>query len=329
MQAIDESTDRDTSRAPITGRRRESLLEFVPLLGLIVVIAVFAIVTKGTSVSPFNLKLLLNQGVILAVIATGSSFIFSMGNFDISLGACTCLAALVGALVQNATGNVVVALVAGLCTGIGISLIAGFCIAYFRLPSFIVTLAILMIITAGVSLIIGATSGVYLENDLKRFDTVAVKLIVLVVVVGLATVMFRFHRLGRSNKIIGGSQTVAVYSGISILRNTLLSFLISGIGIGLGAFLLLARTGCVSASTGTSLGFDIIIAIVLGGMPISGGAKSRISAAIIGAFTITALNSGLSLIGASPGVLQMVRGLLFLVVVTLLVLGHRERLLVR
>lgn len=308
---------------------KAALSELVPLFGLVAVVAAFAIVTKGTSVSVFNLKILLNQVVILAVIATGSSFIFSMGNFDISLGACTCLAAVVGALVRNAHGHAAVVILACLATAICISMANAACIALFRLPSFIVTLAMLMIINAAVSLIVGSMSVVTLAPDLGSFDTTAVKLAVLVVVIVLALAMFSFHRLGRSNKIVGGSPTVARYSGISILRNTLLSFLVSGIGIGLGAFVLLARTGSVSPATGSGLGFDIIIAIVLGGMPISGGARSRITAAIVGAFTITALNNGLTVMGASPGVLQLVRGLLFVTVVGLMALRNRQRLLVR
>ena len=61
-----------------------------------------AAATKGTSISLLNMKLLVNQFATLAIVATCSSFIFSMGGFDISLGAVTCLAAVVGAAVLNA-----------------------------------------------------------------------------------------------------------------------------------------------------------------------------------------------------------------------------------
>ena len=64
-------------------------------------------------------------------------------------------------------------------------------------------------------------------------------------------------------------------------------------------------------------------------MPISGGARSRITAALIGACTLTALNNGLVILGATVGVLQVTRGALFLIVVSVLMARHRERLLAK
>ena len=109
----------------------------------------------------------------------------------------------------------------------------------------------------------------------------------------------------------------------------MISFLISGIGIGIAAFLLMGRAGAVSYQTGQSYGFDVIIAIVLGGMPISGGARSRITAGIVGALTLTAFNNGLVILGATVGVLQVTRGALFLIVVSALMFRQRERLLAK
>lgn len=303
--------------------------EFVPLLGLIGVVVFFAVTTKGLSISPFNLKILLNQVVILAVIATGSTFIFTMGAFDISLGALTSLASILGILAANASGSAVVMFIVCIVSAVLISLANGACIAFFRLPSFIVTLATMSIMTAVISLIIGTSSMIAVEEDISYLDTTWVKITVLSAIVILSVVMFHYHKLGRSNKIIGGSPVVATQSGISIVRSTLATFFISGIGIGLGSFLLLARTGSVSVQTASSLAFEIIIAIVLGGMPISGGARSKITAAIIGASTITVLNNGLVILGMSTGALQAVRGVLFLVVVGLMVLQHREQFLPR
>jgi ribose transport system permease protein len=308
---------------------KKHIPEFVPLLGLIGVVVFFAAATKGLSISPFNLKILVNQVVILAVIATGSTFIFTMGAFDISLGALTSLASVLGILAANASGSVIVMLIVCIGAAVSISLANGACIAFFKLPSFIVTLATMSIMTAIVSLVIGTSSMITIEEDISYLDTTRIKITVLSVVIILSVFMFHYNKLGRSNKIIGGSPVVATQSGISIVRSTIATFFISGIGIGLGSFLLLARTGSVSAQTASSLAFEIIIAIVLGGMPISGGARSKITAAIIGASTITVLNNGLVILGMSTGALQAVRGVLFLVVVGLMVLQHREQYLPR
>lgn len=307
----------------------KNIPELVPLLGLIGVVVFFAITTNGLSVSAFNIKILINQIVVLAVIATGSTFIFTMGSFDISLGSVTCLASVFGALAANATGSPAIMLIVCVISAVCVSLVNGACIALFKLPSFIVTLATLNIMTAGASLIIGATNMITITKDITHLDTIFVKIVVLLAIMVISVFMFKFNKLGRGNKIIGGNQTVAVQSGISVLKNTMYTFILSGIGIGFGSFLLLARTGSVSVQTGSALGFDIIIAIVLGGMPISGGARSKITAAIIGATTITALNNGLVILGGSTGALQAVRGVLFLTVVGLMIIRYRDRLLPR
>jgi ribose transport system permease protein len=307
----------------------QSIYMLVPLTGLIVVVAGLAIATGGQSISAFNLKILVNQVVVLAVVGTGATFIFTMGHFDISLGMGTCLAATLGAIAANATGSVLIMFIVCIASAICVSLLNGACIALFKLPSFIVTLATMNIMSAGVALLIGTSPMLTITVGVTYLDTTTVKLLVLVFIIVLSTFMFNFNKLGRGNKIIGGNPTVALQSGISLVRNTIYTFLLSGIGVGLGAFLLMARTGSVSQQTGSSLGFDIIIAIVMGGMPVSGGARSRITAAIIGACTITALKNGLVILGLSVGALQAVQGLLFVLVVGVLALRNREKLLAR
>ena len=80
---------------------KSNISEFIPLFGFIGVIIFFAVTTQGLSLSAFNIKILINQGVILAIIATGATFEFTMGAFDISLGAITCLASVIGAMTAN------------------------------------------------------------------------------------------------------------------------------------------------------------------------------------------------------------------------------------
>ena len=72
-----------------------------------------------------------------------------------------------------------------------------------------------------------------------------------------------------------------------------------------------------------------MVALVLGVMPLSGGPRSKISAAIIGAATITILNSGLTIIGVGPGTIQIFRGVIFLAVVLVASLNYRTQLLPR
>jgi ribose transport system permease protein len=129
--------------------------------------------------------------------------------------------------------------------------------------------------------------------------------------------------------LIGGNGVAARQSGINIEKNKIIAFLIGALGVSLAAFIILLRTKTASPTTGGTIGIDIMVALVLGGMPLSGGPRSRISAALIGATTITVLNSGLIIMGAGTGVIQIFRGAIFLAVVLVASLNYRTQLLPR
>lgn len=305
------------------------LTNFIPLIAFLLVLIFFGITTKGLFFSSFNINILINQSVILAIIATGAIFIFSMGYIDISIGAIICFSGVISIILANFSKSLVIMFLTCLLCAIIISAINGISIAFFKLPSFIVTLAVMNILTAIVTWILGLNSMITIKNNFSYLDTVEIKLLSLFFMVVLSIIAFNYTPLGRGNKLIGGNPIASYLSGISIVKNTIISFILHGIGIGIGTFLLLIRTNSVSIQTGSSFAFDVIIALVLGGMPITGGPRSKITAGIIGAFTITTLNNGLIMLGISTGHLQLIKGILFLIVLSILTIGNRGRLLQR
>ena len=106
----------------------------------------------------------------------------------------------------------------------------------------------------------------------------------------------------------------------------------AGIGVGLGAFLTLVYTPSVTATTAGSIGMNIVVAIVFGGMPISGGPRSRIYSALVGGFSYILLNNILKLLIDSNigyGVSQIVSAVFFLAVVYVTGLNYRSQMLPR
>lgn len=306
-----------------------NLSNYTPVLGLVGLIIFFAVTTKGKSIAVSNLQIIINQAVVLVIIATGSIFIYSMGLIDISIGMNVALTAAIGAQFYLAVKSPVLLLILCIVFSGVISSTNGFLVSLLKLPSFIVTLAMMNILSAFLRRVLGDAGNIFLSDALTPLDTVEVKVMLLVIFVVFCIFIFNYTKLGRANRIIGGNSIVAFQSGILIARNTIISFLITGMGAGLAAYLLLIRTGSVSSQTGASYGFDTMIAIVLGGMPISGGARSRITAALVGGITLTLLNNGLVLLGVSIGYLQIVRGALFVGVLVLSGLKTRSKILVR
>ena len=96
--------------------------------------------------------------------------------------------------------------------------------------------------------------------------------------------------------MIGENAKCTIQTGISPNKYIIIAFVLAGIAAGLGAILLILRSGSVSGTTANGLNMDVMLAIVLGGMPFKGGYKSKIDAGFFGSFMVTRLNSGLLMI---------------------------------
>ena len=133
----------------------------------------------------------------------------------------------------------------------------------------------------------------------------------------IAVVIFHYTAIGRKLRFIGGNEECAKQSGISFRKSKYIGFLIAGIGVGLAGVFQIARSGSVTSSVGSGMGMDVMLATVLGGMSIFGGAKSNAYSGFLGALTVSALNKGLLMVGISASIIQGVRGLIFLLLVFL------------
>jgi ribose transport system permease protein len=196
-------------------------------------------------------------------------------------------------------------------------------------PFFSVTLVIGALLTALGLLVIGTESVLSLRNIPTIEDMTLINILTLGGFFLFGMALFNYTKIGKSLKMIGGNEIAAKQSGINIERNKIIAFLVSALGISLAAMIILLRTKTASATTGVTVGFDIIVALVLGGMPLSGGPRSKISAGVIGAATVTVLNSGLVIMGVDTGTIQIFRGVIFIIVVFVASLNYRTHLLPR
>ena len=128
-------------------------------------------------------------------------------------------------------------------------------------------------------------------------------------------VIYHFTRVGRELRFLGGNENCAAQTGISNSRATYISFLMTGVGVGLAAVFSVIDVSAVSVETGSGLGMDVMLATVLGGMSIFGGSRSNAYAGLLGALTVAALNKGLLMVGVSSAFIQGIRGVIFLLLV--------------
>ncbi len=284
----------------------------LPIIGLILVFIIFNILTGGRMIT--NLGLTLSSMYSLMIACTGVFFIMTMGGLDFSQGSILGIAGIVICAVSN-VAPVGVAIIAGIAVGAGIGAVNGFFYVNRKIKSFIVTICT-MFLFRGIIKYLTSNSPVTGSASLQlNYDTVPVKLVCMLIVVALGIFFFEFTRFGTDLKAIGAGEKAAMFAGIRTDRMKFWVYVLSGAITGFAAFVSVVHAGSVTSSGGNQLETQILIALVLGGMPISGGAKVRFENVIVGALLYTILQSGLQMLGMSTQTMQMIESVIFLVFV--------------
>lgn len=319
-------------------KNKKMMISALPFVALVVLLAVFCgiVSSKGYRLDMY-IKIVFNEGIVLSIVATGAIFIYTLGSFDISLGAATLFAATLGVLTYNATENFALMIIVILLAGIVCSLVNSVLASIFHIPMFVTTVAMMSVLSAIASQIIttkgGAVGGISIPSEVvKHLDNSAFKIGVLVIWVAICVFVFDYTKFGRREKFVGGNPICAQLSGIKYNTYAILGFLLAGVGVGIGAFMTLVYTPSVTTTTAGDIGMNIMVAIVFGGMPISGGARSKIYAAVVGGFSYIVLNNILDLLIDSTsgyGITQIVSAVFFLIIVYVASVNYRSQTLPR
>lgn len=303
-----------------------------PYLGLIIVAVVFGIMTNGLIFKAASLKNILFSIITTAIAATGAVFVFGAGYFDMSLSGVIGFVEVLGAIVTVKTGSLVAGLVVIFVTSLAFGIAKGVFAATVNVPFFIFTIVLGSVLSSAGQSMLGNNASINANAYITRLSNdqkIMYHLIALIVYFVICLILFKLTPLSIQVKNMGGNLTSAKQSGINTKKTTLIAFIISAVGLALISSLILVRTRMGETSAAGSVGNDVMVALVLGGMPLSGGPKTKISAGLVGAATITLLNIGLSQVGVGPETIQIFRGVVFIVVVFISSFSYRSKLLPR
>lgn len=298
--------------------RKNLINNLIPYVGLVFCFVFFTIVTKGLFLSAANLKGMVEQCFSLVIIAVGASFVYAQGNMDFSIGAACGVAQMVGGLLLIKLHMPIYVVIVGvvLIPAISCCLVATIS-AVFNVPVFIGSMCIRSLLagllTIGVSkaeMIIPISAYPWISNNVTRVA-------VLLVVIAAGVYFFHFHRVGKWAKLIGGNRVTAAQAGVKVTPQIFLAYAILGVCVGISAVFTMFRSGSVSANSGSGLEFSMMLAIVLGGFPMSGGEKAKLSSAIVGAVTTMLLTNGLAVWGLDPNLIGGVKGIIFVTIIGL------------
>lgn len=293
------------------------LLAVFPYLGLVLAVLVFYFTTGGKIFSAYNVRVLIQQTIALSLVCIGGVFTYTLGGLDVSLGASLGLCTLIEAVVVNATGSLFLGFILALLLAVSFGIFNGYASIKLHLPT-IVTSLFLMFIGNGIqTLITMQTNTIKAEYDFTLFKNQNFQILVLAAVFLVALYLYRFTKIGKYLRAMGANRQSAHQSGVSLVKYQLIAYVIIGVCIAISSLFVLGRSGSSSRVTGAGYHMDVMIALILGGMPLSGGMKSRISAALIGPFTYTLLSNGLTLSGVLVSQVPMIKAMIFFIIVVM------------
>ena len=282
----------------------------LPIAGLIIIFLLFNVLTNFRMMK--NLPLVLSQVYVTMIAATGVFFIMTMGGLDFSQGSILGIASIVVCMLSKT--SIPLAIVGGIVAGAVIGAINGYFYVYRKIKSFIVTICT-MFLFRGFIKYLTTNAPVAGSAKLINFDSTGLKIACTVLILAIGFVLFRFTKFGTYLKAIGAGEKAAMFSGIRTDRMKFWIYVLAGAITGFAAFINVIKVGSVTSSGGNQLETQILIALVLGGMPISGGAKVRFENIIVGSLLYIVLNSGLTMMGFSTQTMQLIQGVVFLVFV--------------
>jgi inositol transport system permease protein len=267
-----------------------------------------------------NLTNVLRQVVVVSLLACGVTFIIILGHIDVSLGSVLALSGTIAASVMSQTQNIYLAIAAGIATGVAIGLVNGYVITYFKIPSFIMTLAMttvargaILLYTAGVPV---SGLGEFQVIGQGNIGPIPISVLILIFVVILSWVLLNRTKFGRHVYAVGGNAKAAMASGINtdgVLRR---AFVFNGILVSIAGIVLMSRINSGQPAAGVAYEFDAITAVVVGGTSLMGG-TGTITGTVIGAMIIGVINNILNLMNVSSYWQQIVKGVIIAVAVIL------------
>ncbi len=294
--------------------------QFGTLLGLIGLCLVLSILTPYF-LTISNLLNVAQQISIIAIIASGMTFVIITAGIDLSVGSILAFSGMVLASALQAGLSVPLAFLVGLVVGLLSGSVNGLLITYGRLPPFISTLGMMSIARGAARLITGSRPISGFSESFRGFATAEVFHIPLPIIIMLG-VYFIAHflltrtKLGRYTYAIGGNEEAAVLSGVNVKAYKIAVYSLCGMLSGLAAILLTARLNSAGPNAGIMYELDAIAATVIGGTSLMGG-EGTIFGTLIGALIMGVLRNGLNLLGISSYIQDIVIGSVIVLAVLL------------
>lgn len=286
---------------------------------LVVLLVVTILIGNGLSpyfLTPFNLSLMVESFVEIAIMSLAMTLIIIAGEIDLSVASVLGLSSVMMGITWNAGIPLWLDIIIALATGAVAGLFNGLLITRLGLPSLVVTLGTLALYRGLAYVILGSLAVSNFPGGYTNFGIGYVPgtlipwtFVVFVILALIFIVVLHRSWIGRQIYAIGNNKEAARFAGIRVNRVKLLLFVLSGLLAALAGIVFTARISSARADNGLGFELYVVTVVLLGGVNIFGGRGSLVGV-ILALFVIGGLRNALGLIDVSGDVQNIVVGAL-------------------
>ncbi len=246
-----------------------------------------------------NVMNVLRQNAFTAIVSAGMTFVILTAGIDLSVGSVVGLSGVLCADVLVHGHGIAAGVLAGVASGVVVGAINGWITTRIRIPSFIVTLAMMMVARGAALKFTDARTISGLPPSFSVFGDNAASVAMIASVFVLSWIVLTRTPFGRHVYAIGGNADAAWLSGVRVNRVEFAVYVICGAAAGIAGVLSASRLHVGYPRAGEFAELDSIAAVVVGGTSLFGG-RGTIWGTLAGVFFIGVLNNGLNLFNVSP-----------------------------
>ena len=269
----------------------------------------------------------------MTICAFAQGMIIICGEIDLSIGYLAGMAGSYACIVYVATENLVIAFLVGILLGALVGAINGLFVAYFKLPSFIVTLAMQTVCFGAICLYTGCQNIYKIVNfkifgQGEVFGIIPVTVTFMLIMLVITHIILKYTKFGRYLYAIGGNSEAANAAGIQVCKIKWTAFIVSGIFAAIAGMVMMGRLNAGIPSEGTGYETDAITATVIGGTSFSGGAGTAFGT-LLGSLIIGVLNNIMNLMGIDSYLQMIIKGAIIIFAVLIDVLSKTQKIKVK
>ncbi|MDD6331629.1 MAG: ABC transporter permease [Clostridium sp.] len=288
-------------------------------IGIVMVLIIMCVIISFATdkfLTATNIISVLRQISINTYIALGMTLVIILGHIDLSVGAIVAMSGtLTVGFIVNQGLPIWLAIILGILLGAVTGFLSGFIVSKFKVPAFIITMA-MMNIANGIAYVYSGGQSTRITNEFfinigtgYLFKVIPLPVVYMVVLIAVFAFLLNKTKFGTYVYAIGGNREAARLSGVPIKKVEIIVFTLSGLLSAFAGLVLCSRMYSGQPSVGSGYELDAIAACVLGGTSMAGG-KGRISGTVFGAIVIGIISNGLNLIGVSSYWQLIIKGLI-------------------